>query len=129
MTLETLTPNLMVEDVAATLAWYGEYLDFVTAMTVPDQPPYNWAMAASGGAALMFQSRASYTEEAPWVAGQATGGSLGFYIKVTDVEGWYQRLRGKVTVVKEPYTTFYGAREFVIRDGNGYHLCLAQHTD
>lgn len=48
------------------------------------------------------------------------------YITVDDVDGLYQRLKDQVQVVLEPYDAFYGMRELVIRDNNGFWLTFGQ---
>jgi uncharacterized glyoxalase superfamily protein PhnB len=127
MSLKKLTPNCMVEDVARTLDYYRDILGFTAIATVPEQPPYNWAMVVSDGVALMFQSRESLAGEMPLYAGMPVGGSLGFYIDVADVRGHYERLKGKVDLVLDLRHTFYGATEFAFRDCNGYVLCFAEN--
>ena len=59
------------------------------------------------------------------VIGQQTSGSLTFYIDVEDVKQLYAKLKDKVTIIKDMHTTFYGKREFYIRDCNGYILTFA----
>lgn|SRR5262249_3401753 len=125
--LRKLTPNCMVEDVARTLDYYRDVLGFVVAATVPEQPPFNWAMAVRDGVALMFQSRASLAGELPLYRDVPVGGSLGFYIDVTDVRGLYEQLKGRVDLVLDLRETFYGATEFAFRDCNGYVLCFAEN--
>ena len=124
--LRKLTPNCMVEDVARTLDYYRDVLGFAAVATVPERPPYNWAMAVRDDVALMFQSRASLEDDLPIFRNLPIGASLGFYIDVTDVRDLHGQLKGRAEVVLELRETFYGATEFAIRDCNGYILCFAQ---
>jgi uncharacterized glyoxalase superfamily protein PhnB len=128
MSLTELTPNILVEDMAATLAFYQEVLGFGLVMSVPDSAPFNWAMLKRDEVVLMFQTRASLAEEIPLFASQMLGGGLTFYINVTDIQGLHQTLAGRVEVVMPMKTTFYGAQEFGIRDPNGFVLVFAQST-
>ena len=57
--LKKLTPNLMVEDVEQTLRFYGEVLGFEVITTVPEQPPFGFAIVRRDEVELMFQSRPS----------------------------------------------------------------------
>ena len=42
--LKKMTPNLMVEDVNSTLAFYKDVLNFELLATVPETGQFNWAM-------------------------------------------------------------------------------------
>ena len=61
MTLNTLTPNLMVEDVEATIDWYERVFDAETAGTVPARGKGQlwWAQVMIDEISLMFQHRDS----------------------------------------------------------------------
>ena len=122
MTFTSLTPNLMVEDVAATVAFYRDTLGFAVTATVPDEVAPVWANVTANGLSLMFQARASLTEELPQLAGRAIGASQTLYIGVDDADALYAAIRERAQIIKAPYTAFYNAREFYIQDPNGYLL-------
>ena len=42
--LKKMTPNLMVEDVNNTIAFYKDILSFELLATVPETGQFNWAM-------------------------------------------------------------------------------------
>jgi hypothetical protein len=42
------------------------------------------------------------------------------------VDQLYQRLKGQVEVVEAPHDTFYGMREFIIRDINRFWITFGQ---
>ena len=123
--LKKLTPNLMVEDVARTLAFYRETLGFELLTTVPDQAPFDFAMVKRDGVELMFQSRASLSENVPALIGSPIGASQTFYIEATNVHELYDSLREKVEIVVDLHSTFYGTQEFYFRDLNGYILSFS----
>lgn len=124
--LKKIVSNLMVEDVAATLNFYCDVLGFATLMTLPDQPPYNFAIARCDGVELMFQSRSSLSENVPALAGATIGSSQTFYIEVSGIDRLYEQLSGKVDIVVDMHRTFYGTREFYFRDLNGYILSFSE---
>ena len=128
-TLKKLTPNLMVEDVDRTVDFYQRVLGFETRATVPETGALNWAMLARDGVTLMFQSRASLSEEIPALAATPIGGSLTFYTEVAGVQALYEQLRGTVEVVQDLHETFYGTLEFSFRDINGYIVCFSEAKD
>ena len=126
MTLTKQTPNMMVEDVNATVEFYRDVLGFNLVMTVPDSGRFDWALVKRDEVEVMFQTRASLSDELPLFEGQAIGGALTFYIKMDGVEELYETLRPRVTVVKDLNPTFYGTREFSIQDCNGFILTFAE---
>jgi uncharacterized glyoxalase superfamily protein PhnB len=124
--LKKLTPNLMVEDVARTLAFYRETLDFQVITTLPEQEPFDFAIVQRDGVELMFQSRLSLSENVPALTGSPIGASQTFYIEVTGISDLYESLREKVEIVVDFHTTFYGTQEFYFRDINGYILSFSE---
>lgn len=124
--LKNLTPNLMVEDVQQTVAFYREVLGFTLITTVPEQPPFGFAIVQRDQVKLMFQSRASLSENVPALTGSPIGASQTFYIEVAGVLELYAALRGKVEIVVDLHKTFYGTQEFYFRDSNGYILSFSE---
>ena len=121
-----LTPNLMVEDVGQSIAFYRDVLGFTLEQTVPEAAPFVWASMKAGDVEVMFQSRASLAEDLPDLADRPIGGSLTLYIQLTGIVELYERVRGRAAIIQEMHDTFYGAREFAIRDHNGYILGFAE---
>ncbi len=124
MTVNTLTPNLMVDDVAETLAWYDETLaaDELGRMP-PESDEPEWAQIALDDAWLMFQERASLEADVPALEGREIGGSFTLYVDVDEATALHDRLtEAGETVVQELRETDYGRREFAIEDPNGYIL-------
>jgi len=123
--MESLSPNIFVKDIKATLAFYKQ-LGFNLVMSVPeDGEDFVWAMMVNGGVTIMFQTFDSLANDLPEVK-REDGGSLLFYIKLKDILNFFDLLKDKVTVVKGLEKTFYGATEFSILDNNGYLLTFAE---
>jgi len=122
--MESLTPNIFVEDINETIAFY-KLLGFTVVMTVPEEGNYDWAMMANEGVTLMFQTFASLGEELPDVS-RTDGGSLLLYIKLKNIRSFFEEIKDKVTVLKGIEKTFYGATEFSIKDCNDYVLTFAE---
>ena len=122
--MESLTPNIFVEDINETIAFY-KLLGFTVVMTVPENGNYDWAMMANEGVTLMFQTFASLAEELPDVS-RTDGGSLLLYIKLKNIRSFFEEIKDKVTVLKGIEKTFYGATEFSIKDCNDYVLTFAE---
>ena len=124
--LKKLTPNLMVEDVARTLAFYREVLGFQVLTTLPEQEPFDFAIVQRDSVELMFQSRVSLSDNVPALTGVPIGASQTFYIDVEGIRDLYQALHDKVEIVVDFHTTFYGTQEFYFRDINGYILSFSE---
>ncbi|UFP93127.1 bleomycin resistance protein [Gloeobacter morelensis] len=124
-----LSPNLFVEDVGRALDFYETVLGFKRLMTLPDRAPFAWGLVQAGGVELMFQSFESLKDDPLPIEGRQSGGTLNLYIEVDDVEALYEKLRTQVSVVREPNTTFYGMREFLMLDPDGYLLTFAQPVE
>ncbi|QHS55140.1 glyoxalase [Mucilaginibacter sp. 14171R-50] len=124
--MESLSPNIFVNDMKATVAFY-KLLGFETTMSVPETgDELVWAMMTSGKVTMMFQSYESLADELPEIK-RTDGGSLLLYINVSDITGLFDRVKDSVKVLKGLEKTFYGATEFSILDNNGYVLTFAQH--
>lgn len=129
MTLNTLTPNLMVENVEATIEWYERVFDAETIDTVPPvgDGQLLWALVMIDDVSLMFQHRESLEEDHPPLAGATIGGSLTFYIDADEVDELHDRLKTvDAEIVGELHDTDYGRREFAVQDHNGYILWFGE---
>lgn len=124
--METLSPNIFVHDMSATIAFY-KILGFELTMTVPeDGSDFVWAMMVKGNVTFMFQTFGSLGDDLPQISRQ-NGGSLLLYINLKNIEAFFEEIKDKVQVLKGLEKTFYGATEFSILDNNGYVLTFAQH--
>jgi lactoylglutathione lyase len=133
---EKITTNIMVDSVNETLDFYEAILGFKLALAVSENSgeivtvrsanaPLGFAILRHDDVELMFQSRASLSRELPELADRPAGGAFTLYIQVTNVAELYESIRNKVATVKDLHTTFYGAREFYVRDGHGCVLTFA----
>ena len=126
--LKQLTPNLMTEDVDRTIAFYTDLLGFTLKQQYPEQSPADWAELTRDDVTVMFQSRKSLAAEIPALQEAPIGTSQTFYVSVTDIDALHAALQGKVEIVQEMHTTFYGIREFAFKDCNGYIFAYAQEA-
>lgn len=124
--MNKLTPNMMVEDVNQTVDFYRDVLGFNLVMTVPDSGRLDWALVKHDEVEVMFQARASLTEEVPMLKDKPLGGALTFFINTDDVEALYEQIHARVTIVQDLHDTFYGTREFAMQDCNGFILTFAE---
>jgi len=117
----------MVADVGATVKWYQDNLGFKLANQVGQaDEALEWAVVKADDVQIFFQKKESLVKEMPVLKGKKIGASLTFYIKVQDVQSLYDSVKEKVEIVRDMKKTFYGAREFAVRDLNGYILVFSE---
>ena len=121
-----LTPNLIVSDVAASVAFYTDVLGFTAGHRVPDAAPFVFASVNAGSVEIFFNAREAAEQEYPSLAGRALGISGTLFIEVKGIEDYYASLDGRVTVLTPLFTQWYGMKEFVIADPDGYILTIAE---
>lgn len=123
--MENLTPNIFVESMDETVAFY-QSIGFTLTMTVPeDGGDLIWAMMTNGNVTFMFQSFVSLGEELPQISRQ-NGASMLLYINIKKIREYFELIKDKVTVLKGLDKTFYGATEFSMLDNNNYVLTFAE---
>ena len=126
--LESLSPNVIVDDVNAAVEYYTATLGFNLITSVPESGKYNWAMVMRDGVTLMFQSLHSIQEDMPSLKIQSKGSLGTFFIRMTGIDDLYQSVKDKATIAVDMRTTFYGMKEFTIKDLNGYFLTFAEEV-
>ena len=115
----TVTPMIHVPDVAATAAWY-ERLGFTIVETASDGPETTWVLLTLGGNAVMLNC-----------GGRPSGHDrreVDLYAGVDDVGAWRDRLPDGIDMVEDVHDTFYGMREFIIRDLNGFWITVGERA-
>ena len=123
-----LTPNLIVSNVERSAAFYRDVLGFTMQMTVPDAPPYAFAMMTCGSIEVFLNAAEASYEEYPSFKNQPIGGTLTLFMEVTEIEEAYARLAPLVKVVMPFEKKWYGMTEFAFLDPDGYIITYAQRT-
>lgn len=123
---ETITPNIMVENVAETIQFYVEKLGFKKILSVPEEGEVlNFAIVCKDTITIMFQEKQNLIEEYPSLKVDQIRPTFTLFITVQDVSELYQLLSGKVEFAKELHQTFYGKDEFAIYDNNKNILTIS----
>ncbi len=133
--MKSLIPNLTVKNVSGTVEYYQKNLGFNLQMAVDiskngvdteleRDKEYIWAMISNENVSFMIQRIDSIRED---IGSFFTniGSSLTLYIEVEDVDVFYEKIKNKVEIFKPIKNTWYGQREFYIKDLNGYILGFA----
>ena len=127
--IQKLTPNLLVVDVARSVAYYTEVLGFTRAMTVPEEAPFVFAAVTAGGVEIFFNDAAHAVKEYPPLADRAIGLSGTMFIEVKGLDEFYAQLQGRVSIVIPLATQWYGMKEFAIADPDGYLITFAERAE
>jgi len=124
-----LTPNLVVNNVERSLAFYVDQLGFDRGLTVPDQSPFVFASVTSGAVEIFLNDAATVVKEYPAFAGRPIGATATLFIEMEGVDALHDRLKASVKIVMPLVTQFYGMREFAIEDPDGYVITFAERVD
>jgi len=124
MAVQKLTPNLIVDSIEECLEFWVERLGFEKITEVPDGERLGFVILQLGKLELMLQSKASLRKD---VAPLAEGSyRTVLYCEVPKLAPLRKALEGYPEVVPER-TTFYGARELIVRDPAGNVVFFAEH--
>ncbi len=121
-----LTPNLVVFDVARSVAFYRDVLGFRLDATVPEAAPYVFASVQSGNVEIFLNAPEPAYAEYPAFKDRAIGGTLTLFIEMVDIQGAYDSLKDRVRVVMPFEHKWYGVTEFAIADPDGYVITFAE---
>src|SRR5881628_1169421 len=102
-----------VPDVRATLHWY-ETIGFTARAVHEDDGEMTWAAVRLGDGELMLNVGGTTST--------AHRREVDLYVSTAGVDDLYARLQGRVELVEELHDTFYGMREFIIRDCNRFWI-------
>jgi uncharacterized glyoxalase superfamily protein PhnB len=106
-----------VPDVRATAEWYVS-IGFNLLRFNEEDGEMNWALLSFGESEIMLNIEG--------VPSQAWRREVDLYVNTDDVNGFYERLKDRVEIVEGLHDTFYGMREFIIRDLNRFWITFGQ---
>ena len=118
--MRRVSPMIRVRDVAATVGWYRA-LGFELVDANEEDGALDWAMLSFGDSSVMFNAG----------GGAATGDrrEVDLYVHADGIDALHERLRGQVDLVERPHDTFYGMREFIVRDPDGFWVTFGEQTE
>ena len=124
----SLSPNLMVSNVQATVDYYAKHFGFSLIQSVPaPEGGLIWAMMNLGPCIMMFQEAQSLSSEISALSGKEIGGTLNFYLKGKGVKELHDSLKAAGQRIVAPLNmSFYGNLEFSVQDLDGYVLTFAE---
>ena len=120
MPLQQVTPMIHVPDVRATVAWY-ESIGFAGLNTFEDDDGMTFALLSYGNSQIMLNAGGRLTTQ--------DRREVDLYIRTDEVDRLYEHLKDRVQIHSGLEETFYGTREFGVRDLNGFWLTFGQDLD
>ncbi len=114
---QTVVPMIHVPDVRATADWYTS-IGFQVLRVNEEDGEINWAKLSFGNSELMLDAGGKPSTD--------HRREVDLYILTDNVDDVYRRLKDRVQIVEGLYDAFYGMREFIIRDINGFWITFGQ---
>jgi uncharacterized glyoxalase superfamily protein PhnB len=125
MHVKKITAVLLAEEVEPCVTFWTERMGFEKTAEVPDGDRLAFAMLQKGGAEIMYQTYASVEKDNPHPDTLARKSPTFLYIEVDDLAETMAATAGAELVMAER-TTFYGSKEFGVKDPAGHILTFAQ---
>ena len=124
----SVTPNLIVSDIARSTAFYRDVLGFSIKETVPEAAPFVFVWLGRDDVSVFLNDAKTAAHDLPLVADRAFGGTATLFIIVTNVDDLHAVVAPHAPMVMELKTQFYGMREFAVTDPDGHIITFAERV-
>ena len=115
-----VVPMFHVPDVGRTVDWYRD-IGFAVMVTYGDGGDgSSFAMMSFGAGEVMFSSGGQLSTR--------HRREVDLYVYTEDVDGLYDQIKDRVEIVEGPHNMFYGMREVIVRDLNGFWITFGQEV-
>ena len=117
---KNVVPMFHVPDVRRTVEWYRD-LGFEVKETYGDGGDgLSYAIVAFGAGEVMFSSGGQLSSK--------HRREVDLYVYTEEIDGLHGRIKDRVELVEGPHNMFYGMREVIIRDLNGFCITFGQEV-
>ena len=118
--LKKIVPMFHVPDVRRTVDWYKD-IGFEVKTTYDDAGDgLSFAIVSFGAGDVMFSSGGQLSSK--------RRREVDLYAYADDVDAFYERIKDRVEIIEAPHNMFYGMREVIIRDLNGFWITFGQEV-
>lgn len=114
---QAIVPMLHVPDVKETAFWY-QSIGFSILDIGEDSGKLVWALLSYLGSTIMLSAGGELS-----MRGRR---DVDLYIHAENIGLIYSDLKDRVKVQEPPHITFYGMREFIVRDNNGFWITFGE---
>ena len=123
--VKKITPILFAQKLEPCIRFWTERLGFQKTVEVPEGDKIAFAILEKNRLELMYQSFASAEKDNAATGAAARQGPSFLYIEVEDLNAALEAAK-EAEIVMPVRTTFYGAKEFGVKDPAGHYLIFAQ---
>lgn len=120
MTMHRAVPMFHVPDVDKTADWYVS-IGFTLIEKYDDGDEVTFALLSLGQSQLMLNAGGK--------SSTAPRRDADLYVYVDDVDALFRQIKDRGDIVEGLHDTFYGMREFIIRDVNDFWLTFGQRAE
>ncbi|MEO8680536.1 MAG: glyoxalase superfamily protein [Vicinamibacterales bacterium] len=124
----SITPNLVVRDVATSTAFYRDVLGFAIKETVPAAEPFVFVWLERDGVPVFLNDVKAVVAEHPQMAQVPPGGTATLFIILAGVDEFHDAIKDRAPVVMQLKTQVYGMREFAVTDPDGHLITFAERV-
>ncbi|MGH9217916.1 MAG: VOC family protein [Vicinamibacterales bacterium] len=124
----SITPNLIVRDMAKSTAFYRDVLGFEIKQTVPDSAPFVFVWLERDGVPVFLNDLTAAAHDYPDAASLPPGGTAALFFVMTGVDAYHAAVAPRANVVMPLKTQFYGMREFAVADPDGHIITFAERV-
>lgn len=115
-----VVPMFHVPDVRRTVDWYRD-IGFAVTVTYDDNAGgLSFAIVSFGATEVMFNSGGALSSR--------HRRDVDLYAYIEDVDGFHAQIKDRVEIVEAPHNMFYGMREVIVRDLNGFWITFGQEV-
>ena len=125
----TVTPNLIVRDIARSTSFYRDVLGFKITQTVPDAAPFVFVMLERDGILVFLNDVGAAAHDYPAAASLTPGGTAALFFTITGVDAFHELVAPHANVIMPIKTQFYGMREFAITDPDNHIITFAERVE
>src|SRR5580765_1994131 len=123
--VKKITTILFAQELEPCIQFWSERLGFQKTVEVPEGNKIGFVILEKNGLELMYQSFASVDKDNAATGEAARKGPTFLYLEVTDLDTALTATKG-AEMVMQVRSTFYGAKEFGIKDPAGHYIIFAQ---
>lgn len=123
--VKRITAVLFAEEIEPCVRFWTDRLGFEKTVEVPEGNKMGFAIVQKDGVEVMYQTYASAEKDVHAALLGVRKGPTFLYVEVADLDAVLAAMQG-VEIVQPLRTTFYGAREFGVKDPAGHSIMFAQ---
>src|SRR5262252_6606300 len=116
-----VVPMFHVPDVRRTVDWYRDIGFDVTVTYDDNRGGLSFAIVSFGAGEVMFSSGGRLSSH--------HRREVDLYAYTEDVDNLYDRIKDHVEIVEGPHNMFYGMREIIVRDVNGFWITFGREVE